>query len=410
MDNLVRSGGSAAGDEPIRPVAEQWAVDACVKITAIRNLKDVALAGPSRRDPEKREAVAKAIEKFLATAEMAIDPKRRFLGVRGPVDRWRGTSVVVAYQSLHAAEVFLVDLLPDEQVQVLVPTVEARARAALDPADPRWLAVDQLPAVVAERRPGYRTAVQQAMRIGYDTADRAHVQVRNFRNMLLASAFVLLFLMGALAWLVAANPDAMPLCFTPNTGTAAAETIQTVCPSGDHKQPTGGDVLIVAGLGLLGGALAAAFSIRNARGASTPYDVPVALAFFKLPLGALTAVTSILLLGGSFVPGLSELDSQRQILAYALVFGYAQQLISRLIDNRAQTVLSALPSRDPDDRRTSAPAPPAPPVAPAPPTSTLEPPVAPARLDGIAPPARLPSVRATHERRIRRVTPHDGSP
>jgi hypothetical protein len=219
-----------------------------------------------------------------------------------------------------------------------------------------------------------------------------------------------LFLMGALAWLVAANPDAMPLCFTPNTGTAASETIQTVCPSGDHKQPTGGDVLIVAGLGLLGGALAAAFSIRNARGASTPYDVPVALAFFKLPLGALTAVTSILLLGGSFVPGLSELDSQRQILAYALVFGYAQQLISRLIDNRAQTVLSALPSRDPDDRRTSAPAPPAPPVAPAPPTSTLEPPAAPARLDGIAPPARLPSVRATHERRIRRVTPHDGSP
>lgn len=49
----------------------------------------------------------------------------------------------------------------------------------------------------------------------------------------------------------------------------------------------------------------------------------------KVPAGALTAVAGILLLGGEFVPGLSELDSQRQILAYALVLGYAQQPATR---------------------------------------------------------------------------------
>jgi hypothetical protein len=57
------------------------------------------------------------------------------------------------------------------------------------------------------------------------------------------------------------------------------------------------------------------------------------------------------LLGGRFVPGLSELDSQRQILAYALVFGYAQQLLSRLIDNRAHTILNSLPSKGTDANR-----------------------------------------------------------
>jgi len=88
----------------------------------------------------------------------------------------------------------------------------------------------------------------------------------------------------------------------------------------------------------------AAFSIRSVQGIPTPYDIPVALAFFKLPLGAFTAVTGLLLLGANFVPGLSELDSQRQILAYALTFGYSQQLVSRLVDAHARSIVSRLPS------------------------------------------------------------------
>jgi len=54
-----------------------------------------------------------------------------------------------------------------------------------------------------------------------------------------------------------------------------------------------------------------------------------------------------LLLRGNFMPGLSELDNQRQILAYALAFGYAQQLISRLVDAHARTIFSQLPHSSP---------------------------------------------------------------
>jgi hypothetical protein len=67
----------------------------------------------------------------------------------------------------------------------------------------------------------------------------------------------------------------------------------------------------------------------------------------SMPLCAFTAVTGLLLLGGNFVPGLSELDNQRQILAYALAFGYAQQLISRLVDARARTIFNQLPHASP---------------------------------------------------------------
>jgi hypothetical protein len=67
------------------------------------------------------------------------------------------------------------------------------------------------------------------------------------------------------------------------------------------------------------------------------------LAFLKVPLGALTAILGLIAIQGNFVPGLSVLDSQGQILAYALVFGFAQQALSRSLDKRAQTILEGLP-------------------------------------------------------------------
>jgi hypothetical protein len=42
---------------------------------------------------------------------------------------------------------------------------------------------------------------------------------------------------------------------------------------------------------------------------------------------------------GQFVPGLSALDTSAQILAWALVFGYAQQLFTRFVDQQAHSVL-----------------------------------------------------------------------
>ena len=85
--------------------------------------------------------------------------------------------------------------------------------------------------------------------------------------------------------------------------------------------------------------------MRKVVRSSAPYDVPLALALLKVPTGALTAVTGILLLGGGFVPGFSELDTQRQILAYALIFGYAQQLATRYLDDRATKLLAEVPGK-----------------------------------------------------------------
>jgi succinate-acetate transporter protein len=68
------------------------------------------------------------------------------------------------------------------------------------------------------------------------------------------------------------------------------------------------------------------------------------LLLLKLPTGAMTAFLGLILLHGSFVPGLSALDSSDQILAWALLFGAAQQLVTGLVDKKAQSVLDSVGS------------------------------------------------------------------
>jgi hypothetical protein len=106
------------------------------------------------------------------------------------------------------------------------------------------------------------------------------------------------------------------------------------------------DLIVVELVGLTAAAIATAAAIRGIRGSSERYGLPVALAALKLPTGAITAFLGLLLMRGQFVPGLSALDTSAQILAWALVFGYAQQLFTRLVDQQGQTVLNNVRGAD----------------------------------------------------------------
>jgi hypothetical protein len=290
---------------------------------------------------------------------------------RRRADRRQGTSVEWAYSHLHAAKTVLVDLLSIEEVDTLIPSATARIATCLDANDIRRLNLDHLHNESSEAR--RRAGLKHALEIGYDASDQLHTRARGFRNMLYTAAAVISILMLLIMLAVAFFPWALPLCFEPTVPAPAATRSESgtdpyafrqVCPSGQDKkengmnklhEPSAGDVIIVAGLGLLGGALAGAFALRKVSGTSTPYDIPLALAVLKLPIGALTAVTGILLLGGGFVPGFSELDSQRQILAYALLFGYAQQLATQFIDKHAKTILQSIPAKDETSKRPTQP-------------------------------------------------------
>jgi hypothetical protein len=317
---------------------EQWALDLAVRIEVIGHRKSIACATEAR-SPD-RAAAAAAVDHFLDEAKAAVRRTSRWFPGRSPLDHWRGVSVVRAYENVHAAETFLIDLLDESQIRVLLPSVTARAHAALRPDDPRLQDVDGLSEAVRDGDV-CRDRFKQAMLVSFQAEDQIYLRIRALRNLVVKCTVLLFVLMSVLIGMVAWQPEALPLCFTP--GAVGPDPAPTICPSGDHQPPSSPDIVIVAGLGLLGSAVAAAFAIRRIQGVPTPYDIAVALGFFKLPLGMLTAVAGLLVLGGNFVPGLSELDNQRQILAYALVFGYGQQLVSRFIDARAQDIVKKLP-------------------------------------------------------------------
>jgi hypothetical protein len=372
-------------DEPELPHLwpEPWAGEAFAQTDHIEAQMRVAYW--SRIPNKQRDEARLAIKELLAAARVAVTrdeiPRKRGwrsanLSVRRRksrqlADRWRGTSVEWTYSYLHAAKTVLVELLPTEEVDARIPSAIARIGTCLDANDVRRLNLDQLQDESNESR--RRAGLKQALEIGYDASDQLHARARGFRNILVVATVVIAVLMLGIVIAVALFPWTMPLCFEPTVPSAAAtrnhagtESTRKVCPSGEDtneggadvlREPTREDVMIVAGLGLLGGALAGALAIRKVRGTSTPYDVPLALALLKLPTGSLTAVTGMLLLGGAFVPGLSELDSQRQILAYALLFGYAQQLGTQFIDKRAESILHAIPAKDAVSKQPTQPSP-----------------------------------------------------
>jgi hypothetical protein len=301
---------------------------------------------PGSMSERERDAVLIGVEGLLAAALSAAQGA-------DPVYRtwrswWRGTSIEAAFRKSHQAEAELARLYDDHEVQAEAPAAVARTDLALNRDDPVRAEASRL--LLLLPGPEKRALLSKVIQVGHEAGDGSHARLRNFRNILLMTTTSIAVLVLAFAIVVGFHPSAVPFCFEPGTTPGGGAV---ACPSGDGPgaHPSALDVIVVAMLGLLGGALSAAVSIRNLRGTSTPYDLPIALSLLKVPAGALTAIGALIAIRGEFIPGLSALDSQEQILAYALVFGYAQQLLTGLIDRQALGLLSSVPAKDAEQSR-----------------------------------------------------------
>jgi hypothetical protein len=282
--------------------------------------------------------------------------------------------------NLDAAEAHLLRLAPPDYLRSNMSNLLRQAQSHLEPDDPRYARLQYLAAQADVRNLTHeeRNYVVAAIQGANEEGRRATMRVRGFRNVILFTSI----LMGILAIAVAVTgylrPDFLPLCFEPD-GTIVCPTAQTSldgsAPSGQPSPvPSQGDVddaidrtagkwdaALVEFVGLLGATIAAAAALRGSRGSSDPYGLPAALAVLKVTTGALTAFLGILLIRAQFIPGLSALDTSAQIVAWAIVLGYAQQLFTRAVDHQAQSLVAQTTSTPP---RT----------APAPQETMLQPP------------------------------------
>jgi hypothetical protein len=142
---------------------------------------------------------------------------------------------------------------------------------------------------------------------------REQLRVRSFRNVLVVTSTPLAALAVVLAVTGYRSPTTIPLCFAPEAANQAGR--RGGCGGGRHPRHPGG-----------------------VRAAWTAGDVGSAETADRRTHGPARPAAH----AGRLRPGLTALDTSVQILAWALVFGYAQQLFTRLVDQQAHTVLGAV--------------------------------------------------------------------
>ena len=275
------------------------------------------------------------VEDLLATAEhAALRPGSR-------MRLWlSGSAINRAFVSLHAAQVLLAKHLPDERVDVQLLSAMTRVRTTMPATAERREDLEHryLQATAADAADGgmlKRWILEKALEWSYATTDAQYARLRSFRNILSGVSIAVLCFAIGLAVMGVLWPETLQLCF----GSAANQ----VCPTGGV--PTAKDALVIEVLGAAGGALAAVLAVSKMQGTSTPYSVPLALAMLKLPFGALSAILGLVLIHGRFIPGLTDLDTSGQILAYAIVLGIAQHAVTALVDRRGQELLAGIPGK-----------------------------------------------------------------
>ena len=181
----------------------------------------------------------------------------------------------------------------------------------------------------------------------YVAAASQHQRVRRLRNRLTLVAIGLTALLLLLAAWHALSPGFLPLCATTATGTEP-QTMTQRCLGGDTPAPD--VVLEVLLLGALGGTLGAAFVLMRARATvASRYDTRTAQIAIKPIVGAATGLLGVLLVQSELLVAPAAVSASA-LLAYAALFGFAQQLVTRFVDRRADHLLE--PAGDDENSET----------------------------------------------------------
>ncbi len=359
------------------PVSGGWREGTLTRAMELESLsKALTLVDRPRGsdDPLNTEVLLLAVEQHVRAARDAAECTRRFRGPRKP------SLIERAMSNLDAAEVQLLNMAPATYILGQLPSLLNQVQRHLSPADARRRNFEHLAAKLGVKDPdgplrqdspeltleqkkeeivAQRGRIASAVRGASSAALREQLRVRSFRNVVVAAIVAMTVLGVAIAILGFVRPTAVPLCFQPESEGRTTlvcptdeSTMERVAAGADQLPPDVDaaekttahpiDLFVVEMIGLAAAAVAATAALHGIRGSSERYGLPVALAVLKLPTGAVTAFLGLLLMRGQFVPGLTALDSSAQILAWALVFGYGQQLFTRLVDQQAHTVLNGV--------------------------------------------------------------------
>ncbi|CCK24966.1 putative membrane protein [Streptomyces davaonensis JCM 4913] len=322
----------------------------------ITELEAILHAAAVRASVDEERAIV--ADSYAAKAQHELEQANSALGHDSHPRMRRAAHLGVAQSHVDSAMNLMVWMASSEDIKAMLPDMLALIDEHFTPRDPRRIHATEI-----ARRLHHDGQNRDGLRLGEraflaETVSHARrllrketLRVRSFVGIVMSVTAGLFLAAIGVAVMSCIWETAIPLCFTPEI---SGGKYKVVCPSfsQDFKGPPTAeeiastaraqDYLIIEIVGVLSAAIASAAALRRIRGTALPYNVPVVLALLKLPTGALTAGLGLLLMRGGFVPGLSALDSTAQIIAWAIIFGYSQQLFTKFVDNQGQAVLDAV--------------------------------------------------------------------
>ncbi|MER6784352.1 hypothetical protein ABT330_06905 [Streptomyces sp. NPDC000658] len=234
----------------------------------------------------------------------------------------------IAISRMQAADALLIRLLTDEMLCGEIPRIRQTVQSYLEPQDQRRKWLDSFREQDGEAISAVdRQRIESALRGAYTANGFTRGRLRTFNNILLVAAAVLIAL-TVLLGVLNAHYGSRLACSGFGT--------KLVCPLGD--KPNHSDILLIELVGATGAAVSAVYSLARAQRVEDPYMVHVGQAILKVSLGGITAILGLILLFAT--PGFS-VTSTWQIFAFAVVFGYSQQIFTRFIDSRGDELLKA---------------------------------------------------------------------
>lgn len=288
--------------------------------------------------------------KALALAGNRLEEARGLWARTGGrlVEYWTGSIRQETWLAIHEADVVLTYARPAEHIRAELPGLRQMVRRRVDDAVYREDLLERLKSIEgaldeqanSARKTGNngsrnggssgtaltlmqadREAVAHAKQEVYEISAKGYESQRSFRNIILVTAVIAALVAAALA-IFGLFDDTITyrLDMYPNTGSKTWP--ETIWP--------------IELVGALAGFIVAITALRRLPGRG-PYSLRVAQAGLKVPVGALTALTGMLLLQSSAF-GIGPVKTKGEFVAWAFVFGASQELVTRLVDQKAATV------------------------------------------------------------------------
>lgn len=288
---------------------------------------EAALAGAeARRADDERPSRDGFFDTYANIVRERIDDARAATAQDRGWQRFRqwlsGSSLEIAWRSLHAADAALTMILPARSLEALVPEVQASLTTVLGEKDARTKAyLDALATFVQDKSLDEHRDDLSEMRESIDaSSDVAHANIRSYRNWLFGISTVVIIVLAAVAIAHAFDSSFLGI--------------------GVPDSPDA-DLLQVEMAGAVGGLLMALFALIRLNVYSGPFNLPFWQALVRIPAGAAAALVGVALLQGQVLTVFKPAGDETTLLAYAVLFGAAPEIVLRFLDKQVNDASNA---------------------------------------------------------------------